>query len=539
MTELESKDRLSVRSLTKDYAGVCVVDRLDLRIGPGEIVGLVGHNGAGKSTAVKLIAGLVKPDSGQITIDGRNLVGGRVKAAEDAGISLVSQVNAIVPTLSVFDNIRVGYRPRRHGVNGEKSVGSLRLRNVERSQIEQIAERLGIAEQLDRLGSALSPANEKMTMLARTLLRSPKVILLDEPTAAFSAPEVERLVAVIETLKGEGTSFVYVSHRLREVSRLCDQVVVMAEGQVLAIVPKDEASHEMLSDFIAKKYAQNRSSERVENPSVRRTEQLSSRPSVQQTSVTNERVSHGDIALECSNLVLAPKLRGVTLTLNRGEVVGLTGLVGSGRSTLLKALVGYFGWRKVGGTVKLNGSKYAPKSVGDAFAKGIAFLPEDRAHNALLTGLNVRENMTLPTLKRFQLRWSPLVNQRRETAAASGILGRLSVFPSDAIRRDIRELSGGNQQKALLGRWLFGQSELVILDEPTEGVDGPGREEIYQFIRDFAAGGAAVLVSSSDAAEVVEFTDRVLVMRDGVISSEFSGDSKTTERVARACFGDF
>jgi ABC-type sugar transport system ATPase subunit len=533
-TEPLTEHRLAVRSLSKTYAGVSVVDGVDLLVGAGQVIGLVGHNGAGKSTLAKAIVGLVKPDDGQIFVDGREILVGRVSEAADAGIALVSQVNAIIPNLSVYDNIRIGYRAPGHRKDQEASNVGFEVVGDERQVIVEIAEQLGIDSHLDQLGRSLSPVGEKMAMLARAILRSPKLIILDEPTAAFSIPEVELLTAMMDSLKRKGVSFVLVSHRLREVAELCSEVVVMAQGRVVANVLKEIVSHETLADLIAQEYGGKHRV--VVESAVVAPSPLETKHALSVHADGRSSMSNTGVALQCTNLTFAPKINSVTMTLNYGEVLGLTGLVGSGRSTLLKTLVGYFGWRNVEGSVQFNGSDFEPRSIGDAYARGIAFLPEDRAHNSLLVGMNVRENMTMPTLRKFLYKGTPFVNRRREMSQASHVLSQLSVYPPDAIKRDIRELSGGNQQKALLGRWLFDTSNLVILDEPTEGVDGPGRDEIYRVIRSFAANGAAVLVSSSDITEVVEVSDRVLVMRDGTIAGEFSGQTMTPALIAKACF---
>jgi ABC-type sugar transport system ATPase subunit len=495
--------RLRLSGIGKDYTGVRALDDVSFAIAPGEIVGLVGHNGAGKSTVSKILAGLERPTHGTVEIDGAAVSPRNAQEAVRDGVGLVPQRLAVVPTLTVRENMTLGLRSGRAG-------GSTR------DHVRTTAASLGIEDLLDRRASTLGPAGQRLVMIARTLLRRPQLLILDEPSAAFSTTEVTRLFAIVRALRDSGISLVYVSHRLDEVLEISDRVVAFSQGRVIGDLPTASLAKHELADLIAGRHV-----EHVDREDVRG----GPSPSGTQPART--------AALELRGVSIAPKLHDVDLRIAPGEIVGLTGLVGSGRTTLLNALWGV-GTPITSGTVEVGGAPFRPGTPRQAIRAKLAYVPENRAQNSLVATMTVAQNVTLPGLRRHRSRGG-LTARRREHAAAGPVLDRLRIQPPDAIGRPISTLSGGNQQKAIIARWLLMDVDVFLFDEPTEGVDIGGREDIYRMLRELAKEGKSVLVSSSDVEEVVDTCDRVLVLRDGTIAEQLSGADQTVERVNRAC----
>jgi ABC-type sugar transport system ATPase subunit len=499
----DAAPRLALTGVGKDYTGVRALHDVSFAVAPGEIVGLVGHNGAGKSTVSKILAGLERPTRGRIEIDGHAVTPRNAQEAVRDGVGLVPQRLAVVPTLTVRENMTLGLRTPR-------ADGSVR------AQVRETAEALGIEGLLDRRASTLGPAGRRLVMIGRTLLRRPQLLILDEPSAAFSTTEVTRLFSIVRGLRDSGIALIYVSHRLDEVLEISDRVVAFSQGRVIGDLPTASLAKHDLADLIAGRHV-----ERVD----RRDARAAGAPAAEGRAQT--------AALELRGVSVAPKLRDVDLRIEPGEIVGLTGLVGSGRTTLLNALWGV-GAPVTGGTIEVGGAPFAPRDPRHAMRAKLAYVPEDRARNSLVATMTVAQNVTLPGVRRHRGRGG-LTARRREHAAAGPVLERLRIQPPDAIGRPVSTLSGGNQQKAIIARWLLMDVDVFLFDEPTEGVDIGGRDDIYRMLRELAREGRSVLVSSSDVEEVVDTCDRVLVLRDGTIAEELSGEHQTVERVNRAC----
>lgn len=498
--------RLALHGIVKRYDGRAVVADVDFACASGEVVGLVGHNGAGKSTLSKIVAGLERPDEGTLELDGRRH---DLRSAEDAikaGIGLVPQRLAVVPTLTVRENIQLGSRLRRgEGAGAEDSI-------------DAVAASLDIAGQLDDRAELLRPAGQRLLMIARALVRSPRLLILDEPTSAFSTAEVDRLFGIVDDLRRErGIGVVYVSHRLEEVLSLVDRVVALSQGRVIADRSVTGLDKGALADLMAGRH--------VENVTQHAT-----------SSRAERQPSDGKVVLRCRELDVGRKLSDLNFEVRAGEVVGLTGLVGSGRTTLLNGLCGTADIPLIG-KVEVSGKEYRPRGMRKAISRRIAYLPEHRAQNSIFPRMTVRENVTLPTVRRDRSRFWPMLSRGHESDRVDGALAKLDVKPDNASEMPMTLLSGGNQQKSLLARWLLVDLDLFIMDEPTEGVDVHGRESIYALIRELTAKGVGVLLSSSDIEEVVSCCDRVLVLRSGGIGAELQREEMTVERVSRVCLG--
>lgn len=493
--EVETARRLELRDLVRVFGATRAVDHASFSVGTGEIVGLVGHNGAGKSTVSKIVAGSDSSYEGQMLVDGAEVRFRSPHEAMAAGVGLVPQRLAVVDSLSVRHNMTLGQH-----------------RNSSEEEIAKVSAELGIADLLDRKVGSLRPSVQRLVMIARTLIREPKVLILDEPTAAFSIAEVERLFEIARRLRANGLGIIFVSHRLEEVLSLSDRVVAMSRGKVIADKPAGELSKGELVDLIAGRHV-----EHVDTASAR------GRGGDEPT----------EVALSLSDVRVAPNLHGIDLEVGRGEIVGITGLVGSGRTGLLNALWGV--GSQLSGTVMINGERFEPSTPRSAMGRGVAYLPEHRARNSLFATMSSTQNVTLPAVRRFRRPGTPLVDRRKESRAVNELFKRLSVQPADAASRRIGGLSGGNQQKGLVARWLLLDLDIYLLDEPTEGVDVGGRQEIYDVMRELAEQGKSILISSSDVEEVVDQCSRVYVMREGTIAQVLTSSEATLDRVSRAC----
>ena len=499
-------DGLEAISLSKEYPGTKALEDVSLRIPRGKIVALAGHNGAGKSTLTRILAGAESPDKGHLEFDGERLTLHSPDHAIRHGIVLVPQQLMVVPKLSVRSNLLLGMhaKERREAGSGWLARGS------RSSVLREAAEQVGLHGDLNAEAERLRPAGQRLLMIGRALLRQPSVIMLDEPTANLAGPDVERLFATLRPMRDRGIGILYITHRLDEILEIADDVVVMRQGRVIDVRPVAEMTKAHLTELIA--------GHRVEHVATAH----------EQAGV------EGDQLLRIEALEREPQVRGVSFTLHKGEILGMTGIVGSGRSSLLRTIGGID--PAEAGQILVNGKPVTIASPHTAIKAGIAFLPEDRHRNAIIAEMEVAGNVTLPSIARFQMhRLVPLLRLRRENAIVNESLDKLRIHPKAPARRKIKFLSGGNQQKAVLGRWLLRGADIYIFDEPTEGVDVGARQDIYRLIRELAQNGAGVIVSSSDAEEIVEVCERVLIMRDGQIVDEISGDRLTETEINHAC----
>ncbi|WP_392544260.1 sugar ABC transporter ATP-binding protein [Oryzobacter telluris] len=500
---------VAVEHLGKSYPGVRAVDDVSVTFRPGEVHALVGENGAGKSTLIKVLAGAQRPDTGTITIDGEPVVFSTPGDSARRGFAFIHQEPSLVDDLTVAENVVLG------------TTAALRWRTVVnrramRRRYAEIADQLGLEVAATTRVAELGVAEQTLVALARAMHRDAHFLVFDEPTAALSDQESERLFTVIGSLTGAGRTVVYVSHRLHEVFRLSSTVTVMKDGRHVTTMPtSDLADRDHLVSLILGREHTTEAVAAAARP----------QPADDEDSAP--------VVLRVRHLSDGGRVRDVSFDLHAGRVTGMAGLVGAGRTELAALLSG--ARRPVRGELVLDGVARTFRSPRQAIRAGIALVPEDRRNLGTLRDLSVRDNLTVPFLSRFHLaRLVPFVNARRERSFTEGALERLAVKVKH-VDQSIADLSGGNQQKVIVSRWVEAGAHVFVFDEPTQGVDVGARAEIYALMRGLAADGAAVLMISSDLEEVVAESDDVLVMREGEVVAHLA---EPTERdVLRACYG--
>ncbi len=494
----EKQPILEMRNIAKRFGQFYALKDVSLTVYPGEIHSLMGENGAGKSTLMKILAGAYTATAGEIYIDGKLYHIGGPKDALNAGITLIYQEINLAPNLSVAENIFLGSELTRNGM-------------VNRQQMEEetqvVLDRLAARFKASAKVSTLTIAEQQQVEIARALHRNSRVLVMDEPTAALSSRETDRLFELIKKLRSEGLAIIYISHRMAEIYELSDRVSVLRDGQYIGSLMRDNLS----------------ASELVKMMVGRPLNDLFNK---------DYTVAKGDMVLECTDLTDESKVLSGTLNVRAGEIVGLSGLVGAGRSELAQMI---FGARKItAGQVKLNGQPLQIKSPRDAIQRGIGFLTENRKEQGLFLEMAVHDNIVMATIERDS--HFHILNERKNRAISNTAISSLNIrVPHSQVA--VGGLSGGNQQKCLISRWSAIHPKLLILDEPTRGVDVGAKSEIYRMMTDMARKGVAILMISSELPEIVGMSDRVYVMRAGVVAGELEGEAITQENIMELATG--
>ena len=483
---------LEIRNVSKAFPNVQALSDVSLDIRPGEILAFMGENGAGKSTLLKIINGDYQPDSGTLTMDGQKLTFSNPHAAHKSGIRVIYQEPEIIPGVDVAENIYVGELPKRAGLIQRRLLNE----QVKKSLVEYGFDKV---LPMDLLGDQLSSAQRQIVEIMRTLKSGVRVLALDEPTSSLSDEEVDRLFALVRRLRDEGVAIIYVSHRIKEILRLCDRVAILRDGRLIAVKPAAELNDaeivrlmvgRELSDVFKRKFA-------ASDREVLRVENLNSN-------------WHQDI----------------NFYVKAGEVVGFAGLVGAGRTELAKVIFGDM--QKNSGKIMLENSEVNIRRPDDAIAKGIGFAPEDRKREGLVLIRSVLENASIAILKRLST--FHFISRRLERAVVSGFVEKLQVR-TPSIDQPVGKLSGGNQQTVVLARWLAAKPKVLILDEPTRGIDVGAKAEIYRLIDELANEGLGIILISSELPEILGLSDRIYVMQNGRITGELSRENATEEAV--------
>jgi len=492
---------LEGRALVKRFPGVVALDGVDIALYPGEVHALVGENGAGKSTLIKLLTGAYRPDGGALLHRGRETAYSSPRDAQDDGISTIYQEVNLVPLMSVSRNLYLGREPRRLGL-----VDSRRMEREGRQLLREYGIGVDVRAPLRSLGLGA----QQMVAVARAVSTEADTVIMDEPTSSLETREVETLFRLVERLRQQGTAILYVSHRLDELFRLCDRVTVLRDGRLVHSGPLAEQSRLSLVALMLGRELRE----------------------VQQHGATAFGEGHATAdtpVLEVSGLSRANVLHDVDLTVRPGEVVGLGGLLGAGRSETARAVAGADPVDR--GEVRVNGAPVRGRTTAGAIRAGIAMLPEDRKSEGIVPGLSVRDNIALAALPRLSR--VGVVNEKAVDRLVATFMERLRIRASSPDQK-VGELSGGNQQKVLLARLLCLEPKVLLLDEPTRGIDVGAKAEVQALVEELAQQGLAVVLISSELEELVEGSDRIVVLRDGAVVEVLQGDAVDANHVMSA-----
>ncbi|MGT2474064.1 sugar ABC transporter ATP-binding protein [Paraburkholderia terrae] len=487
-----------MQGIGKAFGPVRVLEGVDFHISAGEIHALMGENGAGKSTLMKILCGVYQADAGKILIDGRAAQIRNTVEAEHAGIAIIHQELNLIPQLTVMENLFLGREPSRFGI-----VDNAKMRREARKWLDMVGAR-DIDPQTE--AGQLSIGRQQLVEIAKALSLDARVVVMDEPTAALTNREIDTLFEIMLSLKARGVAIVYVSHRMEEIFRICDKISVLRDGHFVGERAIRDTSFDEIVRLMVGRELGERFPKRQHKP--------------------------GAVRLQVKGLADHGNISGVSFDVRAGEVLGIAGLMGAGRSEILRTLFGAN--RKTAGTVTLDGKPLEVRDASSAIAAGIGFVTEDRKGQGLVLGMSVRENATLVHLGSYAR--LGFVDSKAERQAVDGLIEQLRVRTRDA-ELDVKSLSGGNQQKVVFAKWLARPPKVLLLDEPTRGVDVGGKAEIYTIINQLAERGVAIVMVSSELPEVLAMSDRILVMHQGRQSGLFDAEGATQELIMTAAAG--
>ncbi|MDQ0822600.1 ribose transport system ATP-binding protein [Arthrobacter sp. V4I6] len=483
---------VTLKNISKSFGPVAVIKGVTVNVYPGKVQVLLGENGAGKSTLIKIMAGVYQPDNGQILIDGKAVTLPNTRAAEAHGIATIHQELNLVPSMSVAENIMLGRTPKKYGLVDRREL---------RRQAKAALDRIGLNVDVDTLVGELGIAQQQLVEIAKALSIDAKVLILDEPTAALTKHETESLFRVVEELRTHQVGMLFISHHLEEIAEIGDSVCILRDGEFIAEVPGSTPEDELVRLMVGRS---------IDEQFPRRAGEDASAQNV----------------LSVEGLSSKGRFSDISFSVKAGEIVGIAGLVGAGRTEVIRAIAGVD--RHDAGTVSIRGTRLPKGDVGAAIAAGVGHVPEDRKVQGLVLDASVNENLGYATLKSSStLGLADFAGQRRKAEEIAKTL-RIRMH---SIDQPIRSLSGGNQQKAVFGRWIMAGSTVLLLDEPTRGVDVGAKVEIYELMNQITAAGGAVVMVSSELPEVLGMSDRILVMRDGEIAGELSAADATQDAV--------
>ena len=486
---------ISVSNLSKSFAGVRALQKVQFELNAGEVHALMGENGAGKSTLMKVLAGIYSYDEGEVRVNGQSVVINGPRAAQALGIGIVHQELNLMEHLSAAQNIFIGREPRR-------AMGLLLDESALNEQARRIFKRMNLQLDPRTLVSELSVAKQQMVEIAKALSFESKVLIMDEPTAALNNQEVADLFTIIRQLKEEGVAIVYISHKMDELKQIADRVTVMRDGQYIATVPMASTSVDTIINMMVGR-------------------QLES----MDTQVPD--TSGNEIMLEVRGLTRKTAIRNVSFHVRRGEIVGFAGLMGAGRTEVARAVFGADPLDT--GEILVRGKSVSIKSPQQAVAKGIGYLSEDRKRFGLATGLDVETNVVLATLRSFA-RGGFYLDQAAMRKSAEGYVRQLNI-KTPSVEKQVRLLSGGNQQKIVIAKWLLRDCDVLFFDEPTRGIDIGAKAEIYKLMNALAEQGKAIVVISSELPEVLRLSHRIVVMCEGRVTGELLAHEASQERI--------
>ena len=487
-----------MRNIHKAFGKNEVLTGVDFELLPGEVHALMGENGAGKSTMMNVLTGLHKRDAGTITINGEEYYFSNPKEAEQKGIAFIHQEMNIWPEMTVLENLFIGKEIRNR-------FGFLKMNEMRELAKEQFSE-LAVSISLDEKAGNCSVGEQQMIEIAKALMTNAEVIVMDEPTAALTEREIQHLFKVINTLRKQNVSIVYISHRMEEIFTICDRITVMRDGKTVDTksIPEtnfDEVVRKMVGRELEDRFP-------ARKPIV------------------------GDVVLEVEDLSRVGEFQNVSFSVRSGEIVGFSGLMGAGRTEIMRAIFGLS--HPDHGVIKMNGEEIRIHYPAQAVEKGIGFITEDRKVEGLVLDFSIRENIALPNLTSFSPKG--IIDQKNENEFVRLLIERLRI-KTESAETSARSLSGGNQQKVVIAKWIGIGPKVLILDEPTRGVDVGAKREIYQLMNELTDQGVAIIMVSSELPEVIGMSDRILVVHEGRISGEIKKEEATQEKIMTLATG--
>ncbi|PAB60501.1 ribose ABC transporter ATP-binding protein RbsA [Anaeromicrobium sediminis] len=492
------KKILTMKNIIKEFPGVRALSGVDFNIYEGEVMALLGENGAGKSTLMKILTGVYEKTSGQIFLEGKEVNFSNTRDSQEANIGIIHQELNLIPELSVAENMFLGREP----VNKFKRIDWKTLKE----ESQKLLDTLNVNIKPDDLVSTLSIGKQQMIEIGKALSLDAKIIIMDEPTDALTDKETETLFKVIRSLKAQGKSIVYISHRLEEIFEICDRVTILRDGK---FIDEKEIEHidqnEMIEKMVGRKISE-------QFPSVK--------------------VDRGPLSLELEN-VSNKYIKGINFKLHKGEIVGISGLMGAGRTELAKTIYGAY--EISSGKILLEGKELNIKSPEEAINYGIAYVSEDRKKDGLILDLSVKENMSISSLKNHYSMLSK-INKNKESEEVNYYVKSMNIKTPNADTI-IKNLSGGNQQKVCISKNLMCSPKILILDEPTRGIDVGAKKEIYDLINKLKKEGLSIIMISSEIPEILGLSDRILVMHEGRITKELKREEATQERIMTYAVG--
>ncbi|MFT5874471.1 MAG: ribose transport system ATP-binding protein [Clostridium sp.] len=491
---------LQMKNVSKYFPGVKALEDVKIEAYSGEVLALLGENGAGKSTLMKILSGVYNKDSGSIMIQGSEVDIKGIKDAQKHGIAIIHQELSLLPNLSIWENIFLG----NEGFNGiTRRINKKELK--EKSQI--LLKDIGFNIDVNTIVKDLNVGEKQLVEIAKSLSKNSKIIIMDEPTTALTDVETANLFKVINKLKSENMCIVYISHRMDEIFQICDRITVLRDGKYIGEVKtQDITKEDLISMMVGRKLE----------------EQFPYRKSLK-----------GDTILKVENLSFNEKVRNINFEAKSGEILGVSGLMGSGRTEMAKTIFGEY--RKSSGKVFIDGLEVNIRSPKDAIKEGVCYLSEDRKQEGLILGMSVSDNMTLANLKKYE-NGAKHINKVEESKDVNEYIKKLSI-KTPSSEQLIKNLSGGNQQKVILAKWLMLAPKVLIIDEPTRGIDVGAKKEIYDVLNELKAMGKAIIMISSDMPEILGICDRILIMHEGEIAGELSREEATQEAIMKYAVG--
>ena len=484
---------LQMKGITKQFPGVLALDRVSLDVYPGEVLALVGENGAGKSTLMKILSGVYRKDAGEILIDGRPVEIDGPLQSRQLGISIIYQELSVLNNMNIAENIFVGRERRRNGLVDKKR---------QHAEAKALLDRVGLSMDTHTRTGKLSTAQKQMVEVAKALSYNARMIIMDEPTSSLTDKETDMLLGIIRSLRDSGVAVVFISHRMNEIFEIADRIAVMRDGQMVQAVDAKEATEQSIIAAMVGRDVHNL--------------------------FAKEEAPIGDIALEVKNLSTKDFLKDISFNVRAGEIVGFAGLVGAGRSEVMRAVFGID--PRVSGDIFINGKPVEIRTTVDALKAGMGFVPEDRKEQGLILKMSVLHNTSIAALPSVANGW--FLDKKRERALASEYVDKLRVkTPSN--EQKVMNLSGGNQQKVVIAKWMATHPSVLILDEPTRGIDVGAKKEIHLLMSELVRQGVAIVMISSELPEILGMSDRIYVMHDGRIKGEIARSEATQESIMK------